>query len=394
MDDAAQRVRFSLALWTLGILVNFILIAAYTFLLSQMPDAKPPNVFTILIVPASVNFLAICIAGLLYELLLKPHDQGHHNTLVHNAVRRALLGGDPSSYVEHSDEGLNRDQLSIKASLLTHTHTLHQQCVQTFAKDNILTVHEFENTWALLLAHTFSTNQELLDFSIGSNAMLSFQAYQFKSYYHDLATRRAHQTASKSKIRIMILCDSIQSESDAAGLAFTSLASRELELAISQLLKDIASVNHLPTTTPPNEIYRLLAYGQNRIFQLRLISQGHIKEGTADLLSKPFNVYGTTAVSRSLVPTLPTDTIGPIPHITVTLNSAEINNYRDAYELIWNAAAEDVEKFAATMKDWSDLGNGKLLDQWSKIGVHRLLLPGATSNTEQKSAVETTGDNA
>jgi hypothetical protein len=165
------------------------------------------NVFA----PAFRSLLTVCIVGLLYELIMKRGDRiGLHN-IVYGAVRTAIFGRDSLSHPElQGQQGRLSDvQILAKDKLRDLVKEDHQERLRQFDRQNILKIHEFGEAWKILIHNTFINGEDLLDFSIGSNAMFKFQAYQFTNYYSNLILERRKHSSSPSKVRIMILCDDI-----------------------------------------------------------------------------------------------------------------------------------------------------------------------------------------
>jgi hypothetical protein len=143
-------------LWIIGVLVSLLVIAAciagvYTDYYAQ----KPPHIaFYVITIPLFVNFSAICLAGFLYEVLLKHTDRRSYSMLIGQAVRHVIHGRDPS-HVDDWPHDLTEDQVQLRDALLAHSTSLHALTVNTFLRRNKLTLYEFNDTWNLLLRRTF-----------------------------------------------------------------------------------------------------------------------------------------------------------------------------------------------------------------------------------------------
>lgn len=374
MNDAWRR-----ALWAIGILISFIMMLTFITVFHDGPDTFRSYIQDIiqrLFAPAFMSFLTVCIVGLMYDIIMKSHDRtGLHDT-ISKAVRVAIYGRDYHSDIDVRGHGrLSNAQIVTKEKLIELVKEDHQDRLRQFDRQNVIEIHEFGDSWRILIHDTFSNGEDLLDFTIGSNAMFRFQAYQFSNYYSNLILERGRHKSSRSKVRIMFLCDDFiwkddQMKDNEIGIA-ASLASQELEGAVKRILKRAADVNKAPASLSPCDNCKMLSRHSGGIYQFRMINRNHFRgyEHELDAFQVPFNIYGNTALSKSFVSASKLETVAPIPHLEISFNQDAIAAQREHFNKLWDLAASTIDAFAETMTDWDALGDGKLLTQWARIDV-------------------------
>jgi len=120
-----------------------------------------------------------------------------------------------------SRANLTDTQRRAKQKLNDIAKDIHRSQMMELSHNNVLKVNDFHSVWETLFTQMFESNQNLSDFTISSDALHRFQAYEFGRYYHRLIElQREH--LSKSKIRIMMLCHKF--ETDGSDLVKDALA--------------------------------------------------------------------------------------------------------------------------------------------------------------------------
>jgi hypothetical protein len=313
--------------------------------------------------PTFLTFFTVCVVGFLYELIMRPDDSASFDNAISSSVRAAIYGTEAGADQNRRGGSLSDQQASAKEELIDLTKKNHRARLRRFEQDKVLQIHDFGESWKILIGSTFEANEHLCDFTIGSNAKAEVQAYQFSNYYSNLFNWRMERRSSNSKVRILILCDWVGEtpESEEA-----KAVSKELEGAVKRILTRIRTINRMPRNTTPSEVYRHAANDSVGIFQFRLVSPHQIKEADAPIFETPFNVYGNIGVSQSIgVGPAP----GPIPHLVISLTASESEKCRRHFELVWDRALYHVEAFGETMDSWEAFGTGQLLQEWARVGA-------------------------
>ena len=96
-------------------------------------------------------------------------------------------------------EGPDEIKLRIKRALRELVEKLHRTRIDALESDNEISLHAFGITWALLAGELYSSGQELLDFTVSSDALNRFEEYEFGTYYerqHKLRNETFHHSRS------------------------------------------------------------------------------------------------------------------------------------------------------------------------------------------------------
>lgn len=313
--------------------------------------------------PTFLSFFTICAIGLVYEAVMKSSDESGQEDLIARAVRSAIFGR--NSEAMHSDAALSDQQNEIKEQLIQCTNDIHNKRLIQLERDHVLEIHEFGRIWEVLIGKTFDTGETLYDYTIGTNAMLRFQAYQFSNYYSNLFLRRSSVRSSRSKVKILIFCDY---EHNTAGAAERmEAASKELEGAVKRVLERIQTANRMEKDLLPGDVYKQASNDGNAVYEFRLVSAKHISTNEKIAFETPFNIYGNLALSQSFVAGTSAGENQPIPHLAVSLKAESIDQFRKQFGSVWDRALFSVTKFSETMTSWEDFGTGKLLKSWAEI---------------------------
>ncbi|MGJ5175562.1 hypothetical protein ACQR16_03330 [Bradyrhizobium oligotrophicum] len=359
------------AIWLIGATSSFVVVIIFVLLthgtsrISQPDQVLQQYVLDLterLIRPTFLSFFTVCLTGLLYEIIMKADDQIGLRQLITDSVRSALYGRADLPSETHT---LSDRQNVIKEQLIDCAKDLHKRRLNQLDREKVLEIDEFGKVWDHLINNTFENGEPLRDFTIGSNALLRFQAYQFSNYYSNLFVRRGAFRSSQSKVKILILCDHDDSLPGAADRK--AAISRELEGVVKRILERIAALNKMERELPPSEAYKRASYNENAIYEFRLVNSTHITPKEQPALERPFNVYGNLAISQSFVTAVDSHEIQPLPHLEVSFKAVDIADTRIAFDAVWARAALDVHKFSATMNSWNDFGSGELFKKWTEI---------------------------
>lgn len=353
------------AVWSIGIFGSFLLVLGH-IIWTHSSDHTLQSYFLDVAErmgrPTALSFLAVCLIGLAYEVLLKKDDERGLENLVTRSVRAAFYGHPDPVHVVPT---LTDHQNAIKHQLVECAKDLHKRRLNRFEREQVLEIHEFAKVWEVLINNTFEGGETLYDFTIGTNAMLRFQAYQFSRYYSDLFERRGNKRSSLSKIRILILCDY---DNAAVGTERMQTASRLLESAVKSVLENIQNANRMNEYLSPREVYRQASNDGNAAYQFRLVSSKHIAGSDKTAFETPFNIYGNLAISQSFVAAANQREHQPIPHLAISFKAEDIDAFQRHFGSVWDRASFSITQFSETMTSWDDFGSGQLLKKWAEIG--------------------------
>ena len=268
-----------------------------------------------------------------------------------------------------SRANLTDTQRRAKQKLNDIAKDIHRSQMMELSHDNVLKVNDFHSVWETLFTQMFESNQNLSHFTISSDALHRFQAYEFGRYYHRLfELQREH--LSKSKIRIMMLCHKFETDgSDLVKDALAYATSLVFEQAVKTILERCCKNTKFWSGYNPGDAYRELANESHDIYGFRLINRYHISMLPAESMNMPFNIYGKFASSRSIIPSLHDIDWAPIPCLEVSFNTDVIMKQQQFFNEAWNKASLHIDTFANTMTDWDMFGRGELMKKWVDIGL-------------------------